>query len=209
MLRRRGGVRVGVAAVEGEPREPLRMPRGVLDRHRPSLGHREQCETVQPGIIGDSLEIGDPGLQAVVGHPAVREAMTTLVVPDHGRDPAQLDEVVPPHGALPVELQMAQPARVDQQRRAGPVNGVRDPDTIGRPREPDVLHGIDLANGHPTMVDRAHPCSTAVIRGTADERLGAPTIPTPPLACVDLRERCRARWVLTATSSPGRPPRNG
>ena len=41
--------------------------------------------------------------------------------------------MVPPDRALPVELQVAQPARVDQQRRTRTLDGVRNPDAVGRP----------------------------------------------------------------------------
>ena len=128
------------------------MPGGVLDRHRPALRHRQQREALEPGVVGDGLEVGDPRLQAVVGHAAVRQPVTALVVADHGRDPAELDQVVPPDRALPVELQVAQPARVDQQRRTGAVHGVRDPDAVGRPGEADVLHRVRVARRHLTIV---------------------------------------------------------
>jgi hypothetical protein len=77
--------------------------------------------------------------------------VTPFVIADDGRDPAELDEVMTPDRALPVELQVAQPARVDQQRRAGAVHGVRDPDAVGGAGEADVLHRItDL---HPGIVE--------------------------------------------------------
>ena len=174
----------GEAAVEDQPGEPLRVPGGVLDRHRPALRHRQQGEAVEPGVVGDRLEIGDPGLEAVVGHPAVRQPVTPLVVADHGRDPAELDQVVPPDRALPVELQVAQPARVDQQRRAGAVDGVRDPDAVGRPGEADVLHRVRVARRHATILEAANH------RGTSSAWLGGDGRPrmstSPPDRTLDI-----------------------
>ena len=84
-------------------------------------------------MVGDRLQVGDPLLEAVVGDLAVGQAVPALVEPDDGRDLAELVQVVPPDRALPVELQVAQPAPVDEQRRPGPVDGVRDVDPVDRP----------------------------------------------------------------------------
>ena len=106
-----------------------------------------------PASSHDRLEVGDACFQAVVGDAAVREPMAALVVADDRRDLAEFDEVVAPDRALPVELQVAEPAGVDQQRRTGAVHGVRDADPIGRPREADVLHDIGFERLHADIIE--------------------------------------------------------
>ena len=143
LLGGRSGHRSGVAAVEHQPAQPLGVARGVLDRDRPALRHRQQREPVEPGMVSDRFQVLDPSLQRVVGDVAVGQAVAALVEPDHGRHLAQLDQVVAPHRALPVELQVAEPAGVEQQRWPGAVDGVRDRGAIGRVAETQVLHGLD------------------------------------------------------------------
>ena len=152
LLRSRRRLRARIAPVEHETGEPLGMPGGVLDRDRAALRHGHEREPVESGILHDRLEVGDPRFQAVVGDPPVREPVTALVVADDGRDLAEFDEVVAPDRALPVELQVAEPAGVDQQRRPGSVHGVRDPDPVGRAREADVLHDIGFERLHADII---------------------------------------------------------
>ena len=142
LLGRGGGESAGVAAVEGQPGEALGVACCVLDGHRPALRHGEQRETLQPRVVRDGLQVTEPGLEAVVGDAAVRQPVAAFVEPDHGGDPPELDQPVPPDRALPVELQVAQPARVDQQRRSGAVDGVGDAHPVGRAGEADVLHRV-------------------------------------------------------------------
>ena len=137
------------------------MTRGVLDRDRPALSHRQQREPLETGIVRDCLQIGDPGPQAVIGDASIRQAVTALVISDHGRDPTQLDQKVPPHRTLPIELQMAQPTGVDQQRRTRTVHRVRDPHTVGRAGKSDVLHRVRSPGHHQTIVDRRSITPTA------------------------------------------------
>src|SRR3712207_8067623 len=64
-----------------------------LDRDGSALGHRQQREAVEPGVVGNGLQVGHPGLQAVVGDTAVREPVPALVVPDHGRSEEHTSEL--------------------------------------------------------------------------------------------------------------------
>ena len=68
----------------------------------------------------DGLEVGDAEVERCVVDVAVGEAVAALVEAVDGRNLAQLGEVVPPDRALPVVLQVAEPARVDDQRRPEP-----------------------------------------------------------------------------------------
>ena len=74
----------------------------------------------------------------------------------HGRHPAELDQEVPPHRALPVVLEVAQPAGVDDQRRAFAVGGVRDADTIGRTAEPDLVRLSTCARHSGNVLPETH-----------------------------------------------------
>ena len=130
----------------------------------PPCAMASRAKRSSPASSATASRSADPGLEAVVGHPAIRQPVTALVVPDHRRDPAELDQVVPPDRALPVELQMAQPARVDQQRRTGAVHGVRDPDPVGRAGEPDVLHRLRAARRHPTILEPTRRLSARIAR---------------------------------------------
>ena len=172
LLGRRARMRAGIAPVEHEAGESLGMPRGVLDRDRAALRHGHQREPVESGILHDRLEVGDPRLQAVVGDAAVREPVAALVVADDGRDLAEFDEVVAPDRALPVELQVAEPAGVDQQRRTGAVHGVGDPDPVGRAREADVLHDIGLERLHADIIGAPRGRRTVIFaRGRRDAQV--------------------------------------
>ena len=84
-------LRTRVAAVQDETSQPLRVPRGVLDGDRPALRHRQQREMLQAGVVGYRLEVGDPRIKTVVGHASIRQPVSTLVVPDHRGDPAELN----------------------------------------------------------------------------------------------------------------------
>ena len=146
--------RAGVAAVEHQPGEPLGVPGGVLDRDGSALRHRHQGEPLEAGVVRDGFEVGDPGLERVVGDVAVGQAVPALVEPDDGGDLAELDEVVPPHRALPVVLEVAQPAGVDEKRWPRTVDGVGDAGAVGGPAEPDVLDAPDPVGCHDGMVRR-------------------------------------------------------
>ena len=119
-----------VAAVEGESGQPLRVPGGVLDRHRTALRHGQQREPVESCVVSDSLQVGDPGVEAVVGDAPVGQSVTSLVEPDHRGHLAELDQVVPPHRALPVELKV----RRASTRRSAAVGRSRGSRTRCRPR---------------------------------------------------------------------------
>ena len=152
LLGRRPRLRARITPVEHESGESFGMPRGVLDRDRAALRHRHQRKPVESRILHDRLEVGDPRFQTVVGDTPVGEPVTALVVTDDGRDFPEFDEVVAPDRALPVELQVAEPAGVDQQWRPGSVHGVRDPDPVGRAREADVLHDIGSERLHADII---------------------------------------------------------
>ena len=131
--------RRGVAAVEDQPGDPLRVPRRVRDRRRPALRHGHQREPVQPGVVDDRLEVRDACLEPEVLDVPVGQPVPALVVADDGGDLAEVGEEVPPHRALPVVLEVAQPAGGDHERRPGPVPRVGDARAVGRPAEPQLL----------------------------------------------------------------------
>ena len=139
LLRRLVPGRVGVAVVEQQPGDPLGVLRRVPDGDRSALGHGHEREPRVPGVLDDRLEVGDPHVQREVGDVPVGEAVAPLVEPDDRREPAEIGEEVPPDRALPVELEVAEPARRDDERRPGAVDGIRDPHAVGGPAEPDLL----------------------------------------------------------------------
>ena len=91
---------------------------------------------------------------------------TALVVADDRRDRPEVVEEVAPDRALPVVLEVAEPARGDDERRAGSVDRVREPCAVGRAAEANLLVAaggrVDLAATVivATMVRRAvrRPC---------------------------------------------------
>ncbi len=112
----------------------------VGDGHRTALRHGQQGEPVEPAGLDDRLEIADPGLEAeVVADVPIGETEPALVVPDDGRDRAEVVEEVSPHWAVPVVGQVAEPARCHDKRWSAAVPGVGNADTVGRSAEPDVL----------------------------------------------------------------------
>jgi hypothetical protein len=149
LVGRRVAQRSGEAAVEHQLADPLRIADRVCDRHRAALGHPHQREPVEPGGVDDRLQIADPRLQTEVGDLPVRQPVPALVVAHHRRDRSHRRQEVPPYRALPVILEMAEPARRYDQRRAGghAVPRVRDPHAIRRPAEPDFLRDDVGARG--------------------------------------------------------------
>jgi len=69
-----------------------------------------------------------------IGHPEA-----ALVVADDGSELAELVEEVAPDRALPVLLEVAEPARDDDEGRAAAVDRVREADAVGRTAETDLL----------------------------------------------------------------------
>jgi len=66
-------------------------------------------------------------------------AKAPLVVADKGADGAEVVEEVTPDRALPVMLEMAEPARDDEERRPMAVGGVGQAHAIRPATEPDLL----------------------------------------------------------------------
>src|SRR5688500_12151299 len=115
------------------------MRHRVRHRDRRTARHPHQREPVDAEALDDRLEIGQPGIEREVRDIPVRQAEAPFVVPDQRRELAQILEEVAPDGALPVVLKVAQPARDDDQRRAGSMSGVGEPDAVARAAEPDLL----------------------------------------------------------------------
>ena len=115
------------------------MTSGIRDGDRPALGHRHQCESLKARGIGDRFQVTDPGFEPVIGDIPVGEPVTALIEADHGGELAEVDKKVPPDRAFPVELQVAEPAGRDQQRRPVTVHGVGDSRAVGCPTEPHLL----------------------------------------------------------------------
>ena len=111
----------------------------VVQRHRTALGHGDQGESVQSRVVDDSREIVDPTPQGEVRDLPIREPVASLVEADDRRHPPELHEIVPPHRTAPVELEMAQPARVQDDRGPVPVHGIRNPDAVTGATEPHPL----------------------------------------------------------------------
>ena len=111
-------------AVEHEPRDGLWMGDRKGQRDRGAAGHAEEREPLEAGGLHDRLEVAETRLEAEVVDVPIGHAEAALVVADdRGDRPERLEEVAPDR-ALPVVLEMAQPTRGDDQRRAGPVDGV-------------------------------------------------------------------------------------
>ena len=117
------------------------MPCRVRHGDRRSLGHAEQRESLQAHRIDDRFEVADPHLGRRIADVRVREPAASLVVADDRVPFAEPLEPVPPHRALPVELEMTEPGRDPDQRRAAPVHGVRQAHAVrGRAEAHMLLH---------------------------------------------------------------------
>ena len=101
--------------------------------------HPEQREPLQPGRGQDRLEIADARLEREIIDGPIGHPEAALVVADDRRDLAELIEEVPPDRALPVVLEVAEPARDDDQRRPAAVDRVRQTQAVLPPTESDLL----------------------------------------------------------------------
>lgn len=117
--------------------------------HRSALSHRHQRERLaslpEAGVVDHRLQVTDPRLERVVGDVPVGQPMTALVEPDDRGEPADIVEEVSPYGALPVELEVTEPARRDDERRAAAMDRIRDPHAVWGAAEPDLLRGISAS----------------------------------------------------------------
>ena len=142
-----------VAVVEQQPADPIGMPGRVGDRDRSALRHGHEGEPVEPGVVDDRLEIADARLEREVvtsqsDSPYPRSSYRMTVA-----NSAEVGKEVAPDRALPVELEVAEPARRDDQRRAGAVDRIRDPHAVGGPAEPDLLRRRGGATRRRHVVD--------------------------------------------------------
>ncbi len=64
------------------------MPDGVLDRDGAALGHGQQREPPETGMVGNRLQIGESRLHRMVGDIALGQSVAALVEADDGRDVA-------------------------------------------------------------------------------------------------------------------------
>src|SRR6185436_20049128 len=113
-------------------------------------------ELVEPGVVGDRLEVANPGLEREIRHIPIRQAMTAFVETYDRRNPPELGHEVSPHRAFPIELQMAEPAGRDQQRWPVAMYRVGDPNPVRRSTKSDLLGCGPLAipRRHPVMLTR-------------------------------------------------------
>ena len=130
-----------IAAVQHEMRHPLWMLHRVGDRDRRALRDAEQRKALEAGRVDDELEIAQPGLEAQILDVPVGKAAAALVVADEPMRARQLDEPVPPDRAVPVELEVAQPVRDLDERRALAGFGVRDARAVIAGAEANRLSG--------------------------------------------------------------------
>ena len=110
-------------------------------RHRDgrAAGHPEQGEAIQAGRGQYGLEIPDACLDREVVDVPVGHPEASLVVPNDGRERAELVEEVAPHRTLPVVLEVAEPARDDDQWRPVAVDGIGEAHAVRGTAETDLL----------------------------------------------------------------------
>jgi hypothetical protein len=63
------------------------MSHGVRDCHRAALRHGHHRELVEPGVVGDRLEVADPRLERKIPDVPIRQAMTAFVETYDRRNP--------------------------------------------------------------------------------------------------------------------------
>ena len=120
-------------AVQDQPADPLRVGDRVGHRDGRAAGHAEEGEPLDSGRRDDRLEVGQPRAEREVVDGPVGQPEASLVVSDDRRERPELVEEVAPDRALPVVLEVAEPARRDDERRTAAVDRVREPDAIRRP----------------------------------------------------------------------------
>ena len=190
---------LGVAAVQHELRDALRMSHGVLDAGCAALRDAEQREAIQVRSRDDRFEVGDLRLVRQIFGVPVRQAAAARVEADQlaaGREEA---EPVPPHRALPVELQVRQPVRRLDERRAAPRGRDRQAHAVGGLDEPDrLLHG-----GHGTAAgqrNRRRPRILELRGGTP--QMARSAVATGSLAARTAGNRPPIRPIVQAQMMP-------
>jgi hypothetical protein len=129
------------------------MPRGILDRDRAALRHPHDGEALEAGRLDDRFEVADSGIQAVVGDARVGQAVAALVVPHDGGELSDVAQEVLPDRALPVELEMAEPARRDDEWWSGAAARPGDARAVGGAAEAQLLLNTRARRrDHGTMV---------------------------------------------------------
>src|SRR5206468_4345005 len=103
----------------------------------------EEGEPLEAGGFEDRLEVTDSCLDREVVDVPVGHPEAALVVADDGRDLTELIEEVAPDGALPVVLEVAEPARDDDEWRAAAVDRISEADAVGASAETDLLVRCD------------------------------------------------------------------
>ena len=115
------------------------MSGGVGHRDRTPLGYPEEGEAIEPGGVGDGVEVVDPVVEGDARDVPVREPASPLVVADELAAPGQAAEPVRPHRRRPLQVEVAQPVRGLEQGRSGADGGVGDAGAVAGAAEPDDL----------------------------------------------------------------------
>src|SRR5690606_10240194 len=112
--------------------DPLGMANGILDRDRAALRHAEQVEALYPQGVDDQREVFDPGVEIEAAIGPVRQPAAALVIANEGEVSCEEGDEMPPYRAFPRELEMREPVRGPDERRAVAVDGISEPYAVGR-----------------------------------------------------------------------------
>jgi hypothetical protein len=184
-----------IAAVEDQPVDAIRVPKGVGDGGRRSLGYPEQDEPVEANRVDNRLEVAHPAVQRQRFRFGVGKAASPLVVANEGVPLAQALEPVTPDGTLPVELEVREPVRGLYDRRTAAVLGPREPHSVGCGAEANLL---------------LHRSGCYAAPVAARQRRTRPLIATAQTAGAPSTTRTGSRAPLSQASSrsESRPPRS-
>src|SRR5262249_4772930 len=127
-----------------------------------ALREAEQRKPVDISSIDDRLEVGDPRLERKVLDLPVGEPCPALVVADDLVCLTELFQPGAPERALPVELEVREPVRRLDERRALPVHSISEAHPVVCSTEPDLLvqrlHRTMPAASHLGQLSRAAHC---------------------------------------------------
>src|SRR5206468_10753879 len=130
---------------------------------------------LEPGGADDRLEVRIARIKREVGDCPVGHAEAALVIANEGRERAQVLEEMAPDRAAPIVLEVAQPARHHDQRRAIPMDRPGEPGAVMSVAEADrlTLTGVGATRTRGGPAD--HRCSCyAVAAGHLSPMLVTP-----------------------------------
>ncbi len=130
----------GVAAVENQTRDPLRMARGVGRADRGAGRDPQQCEWLLDSRgLRHGVDVSEQAFEREILDLSVRQPAAAFVPAQESEVAAEEADPVPPDGALQLVLEMGQPVRRLDQDRAGADFGPGELHAVFRAQVADAL----------------------------------------------------------------------